>query len=395
MGIINGKHGGILYIKAISSILPFTRVRDKIIRPEEQFIYIWKKPDFIFIPDDPITIDVIDEQFETADKVFLKVGFQIIVEPDISASIEDLRLCIPAFECGYPADYLSYRMRPILAYLRQYPLRSILDNKNEKIEHEDFNDNIMKERKLTEVGKLTEVIEHRVARIMRDYNFIVARESCIIQHEPLPSREKLDPSNPYHQKILEYLMEYQEREINLIKTAQEYTSKIYKDNSIIKGKLEKQSNYEKSDRILYVQNSDRKLKVFLCHSSNDKSKVLELYNSLNNENISPWLDEKALLPGQDWHMEISKAIKESDIVLVCLSRNSINKVGYIQREIKIALDIADEQPEGTIFLIPVKLEECDIPARLRRWQWVNLFEENGFERLMLALKACAINPNPA
>ena len=50
-----------------------------------------------------------------------------------------------------------------------------------------------------------------------------------------------------------------------------------------------------------------------------------------------------------------------------------------------ALDVADEQPEGTIFLIPAKLEECETPGRLRRWHWVNLFEEGGYERLVAAL----------
>lgn len=48
--------------------------------------------------------------------------------------------------------------------------------------------------------------------------------------------------------------------------------------------------------------------------------------------------------------------------------------------------MADEQPEGTIFLIPLKLEECEVPERLSEWQWVNLFEERGFERLMRALR---------
>lgn len=61
----------------------------------------------------------------------------------------------------------------------------------------------------------------------------------------------------------------------------------------------------------------------------------------------------------------------------------------MQREIKFALDVADEKPEGTIFIIPLKLEECTAPARLSRWQWVNFFEERGYERLMKALSTRA------
>ena len=72
-------------------------------------------------------------------------------------------------------------------------------------------------------------------------------------------------------------------------------------------------------------------------------------------------------------------------MIVCLSRASITKTGYVQKEIKVALDVADEQPEGTIFLIPLRLEECEVPQRLSRWHWVNLFEPGGYERLLRAL----------
>jgi len=130
----------------------------------------------------------------------------------------------------------------------------------------------------------------------------------------------------------------------------------------------------------------RPLQVFLCHSSDDKSFVRNLYNRLEADGFDPWLDEKKLLPGQDWQLEIKKAVSNSDIVIVCLSQASINKRGYVQKEVKYALDAADEQPQGTIFLIPLKLEECEIPERLGQWQWVNYFEDNGYEKLLLSLK---------
>jgi hypothetical protein len=107
------------------------------------------------------------------------------------------------------------------------------------------------------------------------------------------------------------------------------------------------------------------------------------------DGVDPWLNEDNILPGQDWDREVKKAVGENDAVIVCLSRRSLTKEGYVRKEIKIALDVADEKPEGTIFLIPVKLEECDVPDRLRRWQWVSLFEERGYEKLLRALRAGA------
>jgi ATP-dependent Clp protease ATP-binding subunit ClpC len=127
------------------------------------------------------------------------------------------------------------------------------------------------------------------------------------------------------------------------------------------------------------------LRVFLCHSSHDKKIVRDLYQRLKENQIEPWLDVENLLPGQDWDYEIRNAIRRSHAVVVCISTYSLTTVGYLQKEIRRVLDVADEQPEGAIYVIPLKLEVCEVPSQLRRWHWVNFFEDNGFEKLMLAL----------
>jgi formylglycine-generating enzyme required for sulfatase activity len=135
---------------------------------------------------------------------------------------------------------------------------------------------------------------------------------------------------------------------------------------------------------------NRPLRVFLCHSSNDKPAVRELYQKLRAEPwIQPWLDEEELFPGMDWNMEIEKAIEETDVIIVCLSNGSITKEGYVQKEIRAALDYADYKPEGTLFIIPVRLEECTPPKRLGRWQYADYFEgqrERGIKRLLASLR---------
>jgi hypothetical protein len=130
----------------------------------------------------------------------------------------------------------------------------------------------------------------------------------------------------------------------------------------------------------------RRLRVFLCHSSGDKPAVRSLYHQLRQDGFQPWLDEESLLPGQDWDREIEKAVRASDVVIVCISHRSVTKEGFVQKEIKYALDVAEEKPEGTIFIIPVRLEDCPVPDRLRRWHWVNLFDANGNQKLQRALR---------
>ena len=118
--------------------------------------------------------------------------------------------------------------------------------------------------------------------------------------------------------------------------------------------------------------NNRKLKVFLCHASDDKPAVRELYQRLSAEDwIDPWLDEEKLLPGQDWDLEIEKAVEETDAVIVCLSTKGVSKEGYVQKEIKIALNAALFMPEDMIFIVPLRLDEGKTPRHLRNIQYID------------------------
>ena len=120
----------------------------------------------------------------------------------------------------------------------------------------------------------------------------------------------------------------------------------------------------------------RPLRVFLCHSSQDKPAVRELYQKLSTEPwIQPWLDEKKLLPGQDWDLAIERAVEESDAVIVLISNSSVTKEGYIQKELRFILDIALTKPEEEIFVIPLRLEDCQPPRRLRAFHYVDYFPQ--------------------
>jgi hypothetical protein len=128
-----------------------------------------------------------------------------------------------------------------------------------------------------------------------------------------------------------------------------------------------------------------KLKVFLCHASENKPIVNGLYDDLVAAGYEPWLDTEVLLPGMDWDLEIKKGMRASDSVLVCLSSISVTKEGYVQKELKFAQDIQDEKPRGTIFLIPLRLDPCEIPYDLQDIHWGDYFADDGFEKLVRAL----------
>ena len=136
------------------------------------------------------------------------------------------------------------------------------------------------------------------------------------------------------------------------------------------------------------QSNKRRLRVFLCHAHKDTLAVKAVYERLANSNIDAWLDKEKLLPGLNWEREIREAVRASDIVIVCLSEGFDQK-GFRQKEVRIALEESALQPEGEIFIIPARLEECEILPSLRHLHWVNLFESDGYEKLLRALKVRA------
>ena len=136
-------------------------------------------------------------------------------------------------------------------------------------------------------------------------------------------------------------------------------------------------------------------RVFLAHASEDKLPVREIHSKLEAHGFKPWLDEIDLLAGQNWQVEIQKAIRESDIFVACLSRLSVSKQGYVQREFRTALSVYAEKPPGSIYLIPLKLDKCEVPdfqlpqlgISLRDIQWLDYWLPNGFDRLVKSIEA--------
>lgn len=128
------------------------------------------------------------------------------------------------------------------------------------------------------------------------------------------------------------------------------------------------------------------VRIFVSYAREDAAQVEELYQRLRDAGFEPWMDTKDILPGEQWELCIEEAIRGADFFLACLSRHSVSKRGWIQRELKRALDIWEEKLESDIYLIPVRLETCEVPRRLGAFQWVDLFEEDGWARLEQAIR---------
>jgi hypothetical protein len=118
--------------------------------------------------------------------------------------------------------------------------------------------------------------------------------------------------------------------------------------------------------------------------------------------FQPWLDEVDVMPGTNWQLATADAIRRSDVFLACLSKSSVAKRGYVQKEFRLALAVCGERPPGTIYLIPVRLDDCDVPdlqitelgIRLRDIQWLDLWKADGFAKLAQAIQSATATSNP-
>ena len=136
-----------------------------------------------------------------------------------------------------------------------------------------------------------------------------------------------------------------------------------------------------------MSNTKRNLNVFLCYAHSDQETVSHLYRRLMVNRVHAWLDSESLQPGQNWQREIRKAILNSDVVLICLSQKFNEQHGYRHEELKLALEKANLLDTGEIFVIPVRLEKCDMPKSLSHLHRVDLFEPRGFKKLLRSLKS--------
>ncbi len=139
-----------------------------------------------------------------------------------------------------------------------------------------------------------------------------------------------------------------------------------------------------------TQKSDvSNVNIFISYMEEDQLIANKMYNDLRTSGVNPWIDSNDLLPGEKWKTGINKAINDSSYFLALLSKNSISKKGYVQKQQKIALDVLDEYPDDSIFVIPVRIDNCELNNdRLKKLKAIDLFPsyDDGLKQILNFLK---------
>lgn len=128
------------------------------------------------------------------------------------------------------------------------------------------------------------------------------------------------------------------------------------------------------------------LKAFLSYAKEDQNRAQEYYDLLLQEGVIPWMDVKCILPGQNWEMEVDKAISDANIIILLLSKQSVNKRGFVQREVNDAIERLRYKQPTDIYIIPLLLEQCDVPSYIAtRLQYVDLSSPGAWDQVRASL----------
>ena len=132
---------------------------------------------------------------------------------------------------------------------------------------------------------------------------------------------------------------------------------------------------------------NNKKSIFISYAHEDAEAAHRLFNELkefddpDDPHLELFLDKKSIMPGQKWRDVIENAIKESQYFIILLSKNSIDKNSYVQEELKVAKEIAKALPGFEIYIIPIRLDDCQIAEPIQELHTVDFFPDwqEGFQ----------------
>src|SRR6266404_9701171 len=89
--------------------------------------------------------------------------------------------------------------------------------------------------------------------------------------------------------------------------------------------------------------------IFISYTKEDHEFACELYLALKRCGQDLWIDKPpapydldGLQPGQRWRDEINRRVRSADLMILLLSPISVQKVGYVQREFRLALHVMND-----------------------------------------------------
>ncbi len=137
-----------------------------------------------------------------------------------------------------------------------------------------------------------------------------------------------------------------------------------------------------------LADQQRRLRVFVSYALPDKDEAIRLCDRLMVDGIRPWIDEAEVLPGESVQQSISKAIRESDACVICISSKSVTAPNVVTSPSLQAVRLR-AQNLSSFKIVPVRFDKSDLPDWLQSRQSADLFEPDGYTKLVASLRLIA------
>lgn len=124
--------------------------------------------------------------------------------------------------------------------------------------------------------------------------------------------------------------------------------------------------------------------VFIIYARDDLEIARKLAHLMKEAGLSPWLDVDELVPGQVWKKAVLKALEESSVAVILVSK-SIEKNGFVREEMNAAMKLLQSRDANVVPIVPVRIDDSAVPELLAQIQWVDLQEKGAEEKLLRGL----------
>ena len=129
-------------------------------------------------------------------------------------------------------------------------------------------------------------------------------------------------------------------------------------------------------------------RIFVSYARPDVRIVGQLVRFLQvGAGFDTWFDLHKLLPGNDWRFVIKQEIANARLIILCLSSKSVDRTGFFQKELRLALEQAELRPQGEMFIMPVRLNRCPLPPCIAHLHVLDMFGDEATCRLLDAIRA--------
>ena len=125
---------------------------------------------------------------------------------------------------------------------------------------------------------------------------------------------------------------------------------------------------EPDDPSATSRRAEARATVFISHSfDTDHELALRLAADLGTD-ADVWVAPESIAPGESWISSVERGLGASDVFLALLSTASLASP-WVLKEIQAAMEL---EIQNRLRLVPVEVEECEVPILLRTYQTLRL-----------------------